>query len=660
MLSTSTKYIARRATETRQRLRRTADDCCILLKDAMESRDTSLMGVSDRVVPELLRNMGLGLFDAATLWLPPGLRSFSFYFWPGYNTVLRSPARVALTANIPGIGDIDCGIGVQSRAGTRHEYLICPASFWYSKVLVPFGAFQPGGTHPWITQADTADNPLEILCVKKHHVSKGVLHGDHSCIVSLRGSPTLWGDTIARKLQKRWPNTPWPTVSDEHGRPPAAANALDGLRIKLYNIWLGSVLLGEIGERARLFDQIDKLLTTDEDLIRLGTPGQPIHGLAEHVHKSVGESKCLSIVPDYKPVSFNLWYTFPIKEPLPLDIGAERRRELGSAMMLSSEPLHVTYLHIAASWVVSMYQAIRDIENRIKNREAGKSDMLGAFSHEVGKLGGSVLNIYSRPLRDVFGGSLGIPHDTYGWETRPFAITVPRKHRRFISNWRLATVPALYKGLEDMLAVWSGSRDTADWFGISDEIVTVKALIKALAASARSVAAARHMIGETPPRSLEDAIKLDAEFDSYARDRATFASPAGNGSDLEVLADTQTQRIMRGHFVRLLAALMSNAVRHAEDHSTIAVSITYNEVAPKEQGALTLLFRNVAKEKGSAKEKPSEFSVSTEGVALYCLSALGGTLESFPKTGETDAITQALIPRTTSYEGQSVTWLHLP
>jgi hypothetical protein len=594
---------------------------------------------------------------------------------------------VTLHCEIPSITDPDdekaastesipCGIGFDK--DIEKPYRLAPTAFWFAKALTPHPDrpdFMPGSTHSWISELrrtgpSLSGGSLRVLVVGSRP-SESAARDRITGICGVFPPAERfdeWGEFIARGLNERF-RISWPYRQQDDG--------FDPVRYQLYNIWLSATLQPLERLQAGLVEALEKFLSHQFE-------NRPqITGLTAHLRRALQQQEKILADPRYANeysradmLAHGRWYTLAIDAPLGAitqsltQSGVEvHAAELGSAMIISSRSLPIAYLLIAQEWITSMYQSFRELESSILSRELANADMIGAFSHEVGKLGTGLLQKWIRPLSDIFGGDLGPQDRTYGWSEPPFSISIPPAEREFVSQWRIATVPPLFENMAFMLAVWSGSRNLPVTFGLgSVQKLALESLVAELIPKARAVAAARWMANAGAPATLEQAKHLTQKFyEHLGVNIAQFRRKALERCPLTVLlteparnpAASATVRRCSSLFIRLLMALFTNAAYHADPKFPIEVSLrTENE-------RLKVRIVDQPREGSSgATEEESEFVFTTRAVAEHCLAYLEGELTMFPAASRrtptsTVCETAFHVPWVKALEGSTVQWLFL-
>jgi hypothetical protein len=370
----------------REAIKAGADLCLKKFQQLMKTQksDTPSFGTEFQAV---LRIIGQTLFNATAPLLKEEWerREFSFYYWPGYESVLTddpSDKRITLMWKESPDGEIRCGAGYRLTADSVEvNYPESGSSLWFERALSvcnqsePHESFIPGGTHGWISQ----DNLLldteagrEFLTALEVQVSDRNECEIRRGIVHIQLDPNdraHWGTIVARYLNDRdliICNNDWPVPIEDLSESNIQRDQY--IRRKLYNIWLAASF--DINWRGAWFEVFLKQLER-KGLARL----------SERLQKDAQERE-YSKTPSYR-----WWYT------LPLDNSVDNKgklQPLGSAMFLSSSRLPPIFLYIAASFISRIYFQMRDLERATKiAQEAGfegQKRQASVFAHQTAGL----------------------------------------------------------------------------------------------------------------------------------------------------------------------------------------------------------------------------------------------------------------------------------
>lgn len=279
------------------------------------------------------------------------------------------------------------------------------------------------------------------------------------------------------------------------------------------------------------------------------------------------------------------------------------------------------------------------IANKEKNMKAGSEEMVGAFSHEVGKLSAYLTEVWLPELGSIF--EIG-DRKCDCWETPAGKIDVRKEHIEQISKWRIAYAPEALLNLKDLLFMWAGTRYLSKAMNFPDDQSwstpqPIRDLVILLAEKDRGIVTARLALNWATPENAHRAITFCEEYYTALAIRPRIELK----QDCDLLTMTTNKRsaptapILEAlqYFFRAVMALFTNAIFHARSDTIIKADMKYkNDI-------LSISTSNIPKD-SEVNPKDPRFSMATIDVINICVANLDGKyIPSFynPETNQCEA-----------------------
>jgi hypothetical protein len=355
----------------------------------------------------ILTEIGGHLFNAAKLGIVKSdeQQSFEFYFWPGYDSLLKKEGsnRITLKCSFSN-RDLGCGLGFSdliSKVTESFEPKISDTSYWYDALLTQHEEdvfcngekFTPGSMHLWVTRSDLKlndESPLNIIAFQlcspdkdSHSFDTGPrIHSSFGMVeINLWEKRCIdWGSYIAEilndtgKVKSQWawpfPSPPSKPISlEEYERVDYEPNKLQQIQQKLYSMWISANIGRE--KRKELWNWVNEFQDEIQDAGLLNLSKRISDGLEGEVEKKI------------EPNDYKYWYvivlerTFALKE-------LEHREGLGSVMILSSCAILPPFLMVIKQRLEWVYLLLRYFEGATLIDRYGRTSQAHFSGHEAG------------------------------------------------------------------------------------------------------------------------------------------------------------------------------------------------------------------------------------------------------------------------------------
>ncbi len=390
---------------TRKALTKGSEHCHRILKNLAKLPLEFRFDKYESYFSKILDNMGKTLLDAVLPHIKfDDSQDFNFYYWPGYDSILRSVEQKRFTLEDKGIS---CGVGYQVKSSKLKpiKYKISDTNYWYHCLLSAYPEdklktgrpFTPGGTHAWIS-GDIKLEDGELFDVLNIRIpdSSNESYPDHmmdSGLARFLGMVSLdldtedcesWGRQVAETLNSEnvkskliWPVPlhPCKPLLKKSKHVQKNTYEIQDIREKLYSLWLMAnfdpTWVNEWKDDSNHW--VHKFLAV------LDKKG--LSELSNRIRQTASSEKLAG------SHTFRNWYTVRLDKTIALEQNAGYLEDLGSAMFLTSHPIPPIYFRMIKTWIEQIYLQMRYFEGATIQEKlglsVGKLSQASAFAHQA-------------------------------------------------------------------------------------------------------------------------------------------------------------------------------------------------------------------------------------------------------------------------------------
>ena len=512
-----------------------------------------------------------------------------FYFWPGYDTVLRSDEvqRFTLKESF-GSTTIDGGRTYCDKCAFE-EFTVAQcddcrrpslSAVAFALILKHYSTdqlngfeFAPGSTHAWISKLESVlqqdQSPLYVLAATRDRVK--VVVSETILQIGLGHDGRGWGHQMAAVLGDTsiLKGPPWPAPVGELDYPTdtATKEIVREVRLLLYDIWLAATLYVRGPHLSRAVESLNDYVT-NAVANRALTRGS-LAALIERSRMLLSNEELGDLAVRHD--GYRYWYSLGL-HPAPAPANTTVRPDLGSAMILSTYGLSSRYLETARTWTQSVYLLMRSFEVACLSQIKSTKDAFDAFAHEVKKLAEPLNNRWIQPIGHWFDlvdprtrgphspGKLGRAQLDSALKAMPDSILV-------------APVGELVMFLGKALRFWSMSENLKDLPFDLNAIHSFGDLTVQAWQLARDVMVVHSLKGDgfrniSEIQQLRTLLSvLTSVFD---RQRPVFG---GNCDVMPVRGDGFLTDAELAWLTRLLAAIFTNCLQHGDLFTPVTVNL---------------------------------------------------------------------------------------